>query len=94
MRSIGARSRTIIAQFEVEGIIIAVLAWLVALPMSYLLGLALMGALGFDDFITFQYPLWVAGLGLVGIVFVAIIASLWPSIAASRKTVSDILRYQ
>ncbi|NLX11056.1 MAG: ABC transporter permease [Chloroflexi bacterium] len=94
MRSIGARSRTIIAQFEVEGIIIAVLAWLVALPLSYLLGLALMGALGFDDFITFQYPLWVAGLGLVGIVFVAIIASLWPSIAASRKTVSDILRYQ
>src|SRR5690606_22871925 len=41
MRSIGARSRTIIAQFEVEGIIIAVLAWLVALPLSYLLGLAL-----------------------------------------------------
>ena len=34
------------------------------------------------------------GLGLVGMVLIATVASLWPSISAARKTVSDILRYQ
>jgi ABC-type lipoprotein release transport system permease subunit len=33
-------------------------------------------------------------IGLVGMVVVATLASLWPSLAAVRKTVSDILRYQ
>jgi putative ABC transport system permease protein len=94
MRSIGARSMTIIAQFQVEGILIGIIAWLLALPLSYLLALALMDALGFAEFFDFHYPLWVTGLGLVGIVIIAAIASLWPSVAASRKTVSDILRYQ
>jgi ABC-type lipoprotein release transport system permease subunit len=36
----------------------------------------------------------VLGLGLVGMIIVATVASLWPSIAAARRTVSDILRYQ
>jgi putative ABC transport system permease protein len=94
MRSIGARSSTIIAQFQVEGILIGVIAWILALPLSYLLAVALLDALGFAEFIDFHYPLWITGLGLVGIVVIAAIASLWPSIAASRKTVSDILRYQ
>jgi putative ABC transport system permease protein len=94
MRSIGARSLTIITQFQVEGILIGVIAWLLALPLSYLLALALMDSLGFAEFFEFHYPLWVTGLGLVGIVIIAALASLWPSIAASRKTVSDILRYQ
>jgi len=31
---------------------------------------------------------------LVGMIIVATVASLWPSIAAARRTVSDILRYQ
>ena len=32
--------------------------------------------------------------GLVGMLAVVALASLWPSLAAARKTVSDILRYQ
>lgn len=94
MRSIGARSATIISQFQVEGIVIGLIAWLLAIPLSYLLGQALLNSLGFKDFIEFNYPIWVIGLGLVGMLIVAVVASLWPSLAASRKTVSDILRYQ
>ncbi|MEB2288586.1 MAG: ABC transporter permease [Anaerolineae bacterium] len=94
MRSIGAGSGTIITQFLVEGILIGVLAWVLAVPLSYLLAVSLLDGLGFADFIEFSYPLWVLGLGLVGMIIVATVASLWPSIAAARRTVSDILRYQ
>ncbi len=94
MRSIGARSLTIVTQFEVEGILIGVLAWLIGLPLSYLLAVALMDALEFSEFIEFTYPVQIMLLGLGGMVVIAFIASLWPSVSASRKTVSDILRYQ
>lgn len=94
MRSIGAGSSTIAGQFLVEGILIGVLSWLVAIPLSYLLAQALNNALGFQDFINFSYPAWVLGLGLIGMLIIATVASLWPSVSASRKTVSDILRYQ
>ncbi len=33
-------------------------------------------------------------IGLIGMLVVTTIASLWPSLGAARKTVSDILRYQ
>jgi ABC-type lipoprotein release transport system permease subunit len=33
-------------------------------------------------------------LGFIGMIVIATVASLWPSIAAARKTVSEILRYQ
>jgi ABC-type antimicrobial peptide transport system permease subunit len=94
MRSIGARSTTIITQFLAEGILIGVLAWALAVPLSYLLAVALLDGMGFADFIDFSYPLWVLGLGLVGMIVIASIASLWPSLSAARRTVSDILRYQ
>ncbi|MBI5959890.1 MAG: ABC transporter permease [Chloroflexi bacterium] len=94
MRSIGARSSVIISQFEIEGILIGFMAWLAAVPLSYLLAVTLMGALEFDDFIQFSYPISVLLLGLGGMMVIAIAASLWPSLAAARKTVSEILRYQ
>lgn len=94
MRSIGAGSGTIITQFLVEGMLIGVLAWVLAVPLSYLLAISLLDGMGLADFIDFSYPLWVLGLGLGGMLLVATVASLWPSIAAARRTVSDILRYQ
>jgi ABC-type lipoprotein release transport system permease subunit len=33
-------------------------------------------------------------MGFAGILIIATVASIWPSLAAARKTVSDILRYQ
>ncbi len=94
MRSIGAGSGTIITQFLVEGLLIGVLAWALAVPLSYLLAVSLLDGMGLADFIDFSYPLWVLGLGIGGMLIVATVASLWPSIAAARRTVSDILRYQ
>jgi putative ABC transport system permease protein len=93
MRSIGAGSSTISFQFLVEGILVGVLAWIAAIPLSVLLAKALYSSLGFD-FFEFSYPLSTLGLGLIGMLVIATVASLWPSLAAARKTVSDILRYQ
>ncbi|MBZ0319685.1 MAG: ABC transporter permease [Anaerolineae bacterium] len=94
MRSLGARSTTIMVQFLVEGILVAIIAWLIGLPLSYLLGIGINTALELEDFFTFEYPILVALQGLFGIIVLATIASAWPSIAAARETVSDILRYQ
>jgi ABC-type antimicrobial peptide transport system permease subunit len=41
-----------------------------------------------------SYPLSAPLIGLVGMVALVAVASLLPSLAAARKTVSDILRYQ
>jgi len=93
MRSIGAGSITIAGQFLVEGILVGVISWLIGVPLSYVLGLALLKAMPFG-FIAYSYPLINLLIGLVGMVVIATVSSLWPSIGAARKTVSQIIRYQ
>jgi putative ABC transport system permease protein len=94
MRSLGAGSMTIVVQFLIEGVLVGVIAWVFALPISLFLGNALNSALELEDFFTFEYPLLVAIQGLVGVIIISAIASIWPSISAARRTVSEILRYQ
>lgn len=48
----------------------------------------------FSDVISFHYT-WLAPVtGLVGMVLVTTLATFYPAILASRKTVSEILRYK
>jgi putative ABC transport system permease protein len=93
MRSVGATSFAVTSQFLLEGVLVGLLAWAAAAPLSVGLGMGLMQALPFG-FLHFSYPPQVLGLGLGGVIVVAAVASLWPAIMASRRTVSDILRYQ
>lgn len=93
MRSIGASSPTIAGQFLTEGLFVGLIAWLLGIPLSIAVANTLMGALPIDG-IEFNYPPLALVMGLVGMLLIAIIASLWPSLSAARKTVSDILRYQ
>ncbi|MBN1201894.1 MAG: ABC transporter permease [Anaerolineae bacterium] len=94
MRAVGASSTAIIVQFLIEGILVGIIAWIVALPLSFLLSDALFSVVGMEDFITFKYPPLVAVQGLIGVVLIATGASIWPAMSAARKTVADILRYQ
>ncbi len=89
MRSIGAKSPTIIVQFLVEGVMVGILAWIIAAPLSITLAWVLIEILPFGDFIEFAYPFVLLPIGFVGILII-----VWPSVSAARKTVSDILRYQ
>lgn len=94
MRSIGATSFTVAVQFLVEGWIIGLIAWLIGIPISYWLNGVLADAFNFGDAFVTAYPPATLVIGFVGTMSIATVASLWPSIGAARKTVSDILRYQ
>ncbi|RPI91946.1 MAG: ABC transporter permease, partial [Chloroflexi bacterium] len=93
MRSVGATSGSVALQFLVEGLTIGLIAWVIGVPIGYLISLALNEALPFQN-LGGGFPLETILLGLVGMIIVVTIASLWPSLAAARRTISDILRYQ
>ncbi len=94
MRSVGATSQRILVQFLLEGLLVGVLAWLIGVPVSYLLSALLIKLVPFSEVITFHYTLLAPALGLVGMLVVTGLATLYPAITAAHKTVSDILRYQ
>jgi len=92
MRAIGAGSTTVASQFLVEGLLVGFSAWAIGAPLSYFLAKAIVAMLPFGLEVSYQ-PFTLV-IGLVGIMAIATIASLWPSIRAARKTVSEIIRYQ
>lgn len=92
MRSIGASSGTIAGQFLVEGNLIGLLAWIVGLPLSFLVS-AMFGTI-FPFEMEAGVPPFALLIGFVGMIVIATISSLWPSISAARKTVAQIIRYQ
>jgi putative ABC transport system permease protein len=94
MRSVGATSFSVAAQFLAEGLIVGLVAWVIAAPLSYGISLVLLKALPFGGDFDITYSPWALVVGLAGMVFVVSVASLLPSLAAARRTVSDILRYQ
>ncbi len=94
MRSIGAGSLTVATQFLTEGLLVGVIAWLVGLPLGFAIQTLLLSVTGFDEVFEGSFPLVGAIIGLIGLLVITFIASLWPSLAAARKTVADILRYQ
>ena len=93
MRSVGATSGAVTTQFLIEGLTIGVASWAFGIPLSYVLSRGLIAALPFEAF-GVGFPPETVVFGLVGMLVVVTLASLWPSLAAARKTVSDILRYQ
>ncbi|MBN1562627.1 MAG: FtsX-like permease family protein [Anaerolineae bacterium] len=94
MRSIGAGSMTVAIQFLTEGIVVGLVSWLVGIPLMILIQYALLDITGFNETFPFQFSVTATVAGLIGMLVVTTIASLWPSLGAARKTVSDILRYQ
>jgi ABC-type antimicrobial peptide transport system permease subunit len=94
MRSVGATSTAVAFQFLIEGLIVSVIAWLLGIPLSYALDHNLIAQFNFEHAAGVQYPPVALLLGLGSMLIIGTVASLWPSITAARKTVSDILRYQ
>ena len=87
MRSIGASSFTVASQFLTEGMLVGISAFIVAAPLSYLLGLGLIESLD----ITIEgigYEPIALVIGLIGLIVITVLASLGPSLGAARRTVS------
>jgi putative ABC transport system permease protein len=94
MRSIGAGSATVAIQFLTEGMVVGVVAWIVGIPLMIGIQIGLLNLTGFSETFPFQFSPTAVLVGLVGMLIITTVASLWPSLSAARKTVSDILRYQ
>ena len=97
LRAIGARPRAILTMVQVEGLVIALLSWLLAiplsLPMSVLLGRAF-GRIMLPVPISYlPHPLGV--LQWLGVVIgVSVVACAWPAIRATRITTAAALSYE
>ncbi|MCP4541302.1 MAG: FtsX-like permease family protein [Chloroflexi bacterium] len=97
MRAIGATSLTIVGIFIIEGVMLGVLSWLLAVPLSY------PGALVFNNLVStelfqipldFDYSLLGTVLWLVIVVVLSGLASLWPALTATQVSVREALAYE
>ncbi len=96
MRAIGARSRTIMGMFMMEGIIQGIISWLIALPISIAAADSLSKLLGqamFDANLDYQYDLWAVLIWLAIILIISTLASILPARNATQISVRDSLAY-
>lgn len=97
MRAIGARNGAIIRMIQAEGFVIALLSWIVALPISLPISAALANAFGR---VMLEVPVtWIPELASVSIwlglvIGVSAVACAWPSVRATRVTVASALSYE
>jgi putative ABC transport system permease protein len=96
LRAVGARSRTILGIFIMEGVLQGLLSWLIALPVSWFASPLLARALGIAMFgatLDYQFNWQAVGLWFVFMVFISAAASILPANSATRISVRDSLAY-
>jgi putative ABC transport system permease protein len=96
LRAIGARSRTILNIFVMEGILQGLLSWLVAIPISILASPTVADAMGhamFGATLDYQYNWPAVGIWLGIIIVISVLASVLPARGATRISVRDSLAY-
>ena len=96
MRAIGASSPTIASLFIGEGLILGLLAWLIAIPLSVPVGQVFALVMGqvFQLGILYQFS-WTGALQwLTIIVVLSILSSAVPAIRATRVSVRESLAYE
>jgi len=96
LRAIGARSSAIFKLFMLEGLSHALLAWLLSVPLAYLLAEPLAEQLGLITLniqLDFAFSWLAVGLWLILIVLLALIATYLPARNATRIAVREGLGY-
>ena len=95
LRCIGARGRDIRRIFTAEGLVLALLGWLVGIPLGYLLDHALVWLFGelVGIEIPFVFPWANVGYALLGTLVLAVLIMLVPVRRAVRFRPGDALRY-
>jgi putative ABC transport system permease protein len=96
LRAIGARSRTILGIFVMEGILQGIFSWIIAVPLSFFVSPLVAYAMGhvmFGATLDYKYnwPAVIVWLGIV--VIISILASILPARGATRISVRDSLAY-
>jgi putative ABC transport system permease protein len=96
LRAVGARSRTILGIFIMEGILQGLLSWVIALPVSWFASPFLARALGvamFGATLDYAYNWQAVGLWFLFIIVISAVASIVPANSATRISVRDSLAY-
>lgn len=96
MRAIGARTRTIMGMFVMEGILQGLFSWAVSVPLSILIAGPLANALGqamFEANLDYRYSLGAVVIWLVIILIISTLASIVPARNATSISVRDSLAY-
>jgi putative ABC transport system permease protein len=97
MRATGATSAAVAAIFVTEGVVVGMLSWVLAVPLSY------PGARLFSDTVgqallrsPFEFAYSVEGVGLwMGtVIVISVLASLVPALRATRVSVREALAYE
>ena len=96
MRALGASSRQVASLFVGEGLILGLLAWLVAVPLGVPTGYLFSEALGdmFDFQMIYQFAWSGVAVWLVIMIVLSIAASALPALRASRLSVRETLAYE
>jgi putative ABC transport system permease protein len=96
MRAIGASSVTIAGLFIGEGLLLGLIAWVIAIPLSIPVGQAFSAVIGqvikFD--VIYQFSWNGALTWLIVIVVLSVLGSLLPAIRATRVSVRESLAYE
>jgi putative ABC transport system permease protein len=94
LRSVGAPTRTLLATFLLEGLLLALLGWGLGVILGTPASRLLVGYLG-DNLIPLDYAFPFAALRttLLATVVTALAASLGPALLATRVRIAEILRY-
>jgi putative ABC transport system permease protein len=96
LRSIGARRRDLRAMFRAEGIVIALVGWLLGIPTGYAIGRLIMWVLEneFHAGFSFLFPVWPILVALVVTVLVSLLVLRLPLRRVVRMRPGDALRYE
>ncbi len=97
MRAIGATSGSILGIFIVEGVLVGVLSWLLAVPLSYPGARIFSGVIGntlLELPLDFAYSVGGVLLWLIAVVVLSALASLWPALRATQVSVREALAYE
>ncbi|MEO5818268.1 MAG: FtsX-like permease family protein [Gemmatimonadaceae bacterium] len=97
LRAIGARHGSILMMVQIEGLVIAVLSWALALPLSIPMSVALEVAFGrimLRTPIKFVPELGGVGQWFVVVVVVSVVSCAWPAVRASRIPTAKALAFE
>jgi putative ABC transport system permease protein len=97
MRSVGATSVAIASIFVVEGVILGLLSWLFAIPISVpgsRLFSDVLGSAVMNFPLEFAYSVNGMMMWFTIVVVLSALASLWPALCATRVSVREALAYE
>jgi putative ABC transport system permease protein len=97
MRAYGASSRAVFRIVIIEGLLIGIMSWILAIGLSLPISLILSRNIGMA-FMDYPMPVTVSTGGIFAwaalVVVIAILASFFPALRAVRLTVTEVLAYE